>query len=365
MNLVVQTAFLGDLLLSIPLLKKCREIWPDHELGLMCRKGFGDFFLKAGLVDHVYEIQKGQRNTYQDILKSLSSRDIDVLISPHESWRTRLFCFQVKAKTKVSYSDILSKWIFNQQVVKPRNAPDPIRQLSLLKPFSPELAKEIHYYETSAKPYTLDAHRKLESVPHWASMSLRKEVLTSTASYEALRTKLDLQDFDSKKAVLLFPGSVWATKRWKRESFIELGQKLQTSGHKVYIMGGPGEESLAEEVHQEIPGSQNWAGKTKVWESAQLIVRSALLVGNDSASTHLAAVCETPLIAVFGPTILEFGFRPWSNKAFIHHNPAVKCRPCGKHGHQKCPVGTHECMKTIAAEEVFETSNFILKDYSE
>src|SRR5688572_3656951 len=97
LNLVVQTAFLGDLLLSIPLLKKCRDLWPQHKLALVCRKGFGDFFLKTQLVDQVFEIEKGNSKSYSQIISDLKSAPVDHLISPHESLRTVFFCAQIKA----------------------------------------------------------------------------------------------------------------------------------------------------------------------------------------------------------------------------------------------------------------------------
>src|SRR6478609_5247676 len=96
LNLVVQTAFLGDLLLSIPLLKRCRQIWPNHQLALVCRKGFGEFFLQTKLVDHVFEIKKGDAATYDKIIQDLKAFEVDQLISPHESMRTVLFCQKIQ-----------------------------------------------------------------------------------------------------------------------------------------------------------------------------------------------------------------------------------------------------------------------------
>ncbi|MEN0059028.1 MAG: glycosyltransferase family 9 protein, partial [Bdellovibrio sp.] len=201
----------------------------------------------------------------------------------------------------------------------------------------------------------------LSAAPSWASMSLRRPLLEMTSLYESLKEHFALKGFENGKAVLLFPGSVWATKRWTEEGFIKTGQALQAKGFHIYVMGGPGEETLSEEVAAAIPGAVSLAGKTKIIESAQLIVRAALVVGNDSASTHLAAVCETPLIAVFGPTVLEFGFRPWSAQSYVVQKEGLACRPCGKHGHQVCPIKTHECMKSISAEEVLRTAGFILR----
>lgn len=361
LNLVVQTAFLGDLLLSIPLLKKCRELWPQHKLALVCRKGLGDFFVKTGIVDQVFEIEKGNGKTYEHILEHLRYAEVDHLISPHESLRTAFFCAQIKAKHKVSFSKAWNFVLFSKRTKKNLNLPDAMRQLSLLASEDAVLAEQLQSYATSESPYAPNKQGLLSAPPAWASMSLRHQVLEKADIYTSLKEKFQLKGFDDGKAVLIFPGSVWATKRWTEEGFIKTGQALAAKGFPIYVMGGPGEESLAEKVAAQISGAISLAGKTKIIESAQLIARAALLIGNDSASTHLAAVCETPLIAVFGPTILEFGYRPWSAQSYVVQREGLACRPCGKHGHHVCPIKTHVCMKGISAEEVLHTAGFILR----
>ncbi|WP_415063395.1 glycosyltransferase family 9 protein [Bdellovibrio sp.] len=361
LNLVVQTAFLGDLLLSIPLLKKCRELWPQHKLALVCRKGFGDFFLKTHLVDQVFEIEKGKSESYSKIVEHLRYSQVDNLISPHESLRTAFFCTQIKAQHKIAFQKSWNFVVFSKRTQRDVQLPDAMRQLSLLAPEDEQLAKDLAQYSAQERPYTTQEHGHLPAPPKWASMSLRHQVLELTDIYESLKNRFPLKGFDEGKAILLFPGSVWATKRWTEEGFINTGKALKARGFEIYVMGGPGEEALAEHVAEQIPGAISLAGKTKIIESAQLIARSALVIGNDSASTHLAAVCEVPLIAVFGPTILEFGYRPWSAESYVVQREGLKCRPCGKHGHKVCPIGTHECMKSISAEEVLRTAGFILR----
>ncbi|MNK52434.1 Lipopolysaccharide core heptosyltransferase RfaQ [compost metagenome] len=356
----MQTAFLGDLLLCIPLLKKVKELWPEQKLGLVCRKGFGDFFLKTHLVDEVFEIQKGKKETYEKALAGIAQFEVQHLISPHESLRTAFFCRSIEAKHKVSYKKFWSFLVYNQTEVRDYRLPDAMRQLSLLRSFNAQLESQIQDYASTAKPFHPDAQRKLSAPPAWASMSLRKAVLADSTLFYSLKEKYQLDEYDKGPVVLIFPGSVWATKRWTEEGFVETAKTLKAQGYQIIVMGGPGEEVLAERVAAQIPGTRSLAGKTKVFESAQLIAHAALLIGNDSASTHLAAVCETPLIAVFGPTILEFGFRPWSSESHVVEIAGLPCRPCGKHGHNKCPIGTHECMKGIAAAEVVKTARAIL-----
>ncbi|MGE5086010.1 MAG: glycosyltransferase family 9 protein [Bacillota bacterium] len=361
LNLVVQTAFLGDLLLSIPLLKRCRQTWPEHQLGLVCRKGFGDFFLKTKLVDHVFEIKKGDAETYKKILTDLAKFEINYLVSPHESMRTVFFCHQIKAQHKISFKNLWNFWAFDQRVKKPLQLPDPLRQMSLLSVVDKDLGEKILHYHKTERPFEAGKYGKLSNPPPWASMSLRPQVLELTDLYESLKNRYDLKAVDEGRAVLLFPGSVWATKRWTVEGFVNVGNSLQENGYQVYVMGGPGEEALADQVASQIPKSICIAGKTAIIESAQIIARARLVVGNDSASTHLAAMCETPLIAVFGPTVLEFGFRPWSDSSYVAQREKLACRPCGKHGHKVCPIKTHVCMKNLPPEQVLQAADFILR----
>lgn len=355
----MQTAFLGDLLLSVPLLKRCKQLWPDHRLALVCRKGLGSFFLKTNLVDEVFEIQKGQADSYSSIVDKLKDREINFLISPHQSLRTGFFCQQIKAKHKISFKAWWNLFLFSDRVQRSGDLPDAIRQLGLLTsksvPLHEELLKSIADYRIHEKPYVPSFDGRLPAPPSWASMSLRVDVLAGTADFDNLLLKYNLEGFDDKKAVLIFPSSVWATKRWTENGFVGVGQNLKQQGFQVYIMGGPGEEPLAERIAEQIPGVISLAGKTSIFESAQLIARAALVVGNDSASTHLASVCETPVVAVFGPTVLEFGYRPWSDQSYIVQKVGMSCRPCGKHGHKVCPIKTHACMKDISVENVLKT----------
>ncbi len=321
----------------------------------------GDFFLKTHLVDQVFEIEKGKSESYSKIVEHLRYSQVDNLISPHESLRTAFFCSQIKAQHKIAFQKAWNFVIFSKRTQRDVQLPDAMRQLSLLAPEDEQLARDLIQYSAQERPYAPQEQGHLSAPPKWASMSLRHQVLELSDIYESLKSRFPLKGFDEGKAILLFPGSVWATKRWTEEGFINTGKALKARGFEIYVMGGPGEEALAEQVAGQIPGAVSLAGKTKIIESAQLIARSALVIGNDSASTHLAAVCEVPLIAVFGPTILEFGYRPWSAESYVVQREGLKCRPCGKHGHKVCPIGTHECMKSISAEEVLRTAGFILR----
>lgn len=359
--LVVQTAFLGDLVLGIPFYRRLRKIWPEHNLVLLCRKGLGDFFLKTKLFDQVVEIVKKDQSSYDKALLSLKDNSIEFIFSPHESLRTAFLCYKLKAEHKVSFQKFWNAWFFNHRLKKPKSWPDPLRQMSLLFPWDEELKNKAESYEKENNFYKKEPGGKLSSIPEWSLLDLRNELNADIFTFQRLSERFHLKNYIGKKWIFLFPGSVWATKMWTENGFAETGRVLQSRNHQVFIMGGPGEEELAQNIQRRIPGSINLVGKTSVYESCLLLTKASLMIGNDSAATHLACAAGVPTVTLFGPTVLEFGFRPWSNQSYVVEKEGLLCRPCGPHGHRRCPLGTHECMKNISAESVLKVCESLIQ----
>lgn len=343
--LVIQTAFLGDLILSVPLFKYLKRQFPDCEISLVCRKGFGSLYKELKLVDKTYEIQKKDKASYQAAQKQLQAWEFDLLLSPHESMTSALFSRSIRAKTKIGFHKWWNFLFFDRRVKKNLVLPDSIRQMSLLQEQDTNLKNQILQFHKQDLEWQKAAHDLLTPVPDWAS-----PLVNLPDTWNVLQAKFDLP----ARAVCLFPGSVWRTKQWTEEGFREVGEKLQAQGRSVLIMGGPGEEELADRIAALIPGAKSLAGRTSQLETLLILSRADVVVTNDSAGQHLAALVGAPTVSVFGPTVLEFGFRPWNSKALIVERKALACRPCGKHGHNQCPIGTHECMKSITATEVLQ-----------
>jgi heptosyltransferase-2 len=343
-------------------MKKMKELWPDQLLILVCRKGVGDFFAKTHMVDEVLEVKKGDSESYRHVLERLKELKIDKLISPHESMRTSFFVQKIKANKKISFTKPWNRFFYNERIVKNYALPDPIRQLSLLQGMDVSLKAQIEKYSEEAKPYAVAKSGRLAAPPEWSSMSLVDYYKSQGSEISKVLVKVHLNPTLLKKSIALFPGSVWATKRWTEEGFVQVGQILSAQGTPVLIMGGPGEEELCARIAEKIPGASNLCSKTSIYESALLLSQVAAVIGNDSASMHLAATSETPSVVIFGPTILKFGFRPWQKHIYVVEKSEMKCRPCGKHGHNKCPIKTHACMKQISQDEVLEKLQGVLHE---
>ncbi len=89
-------------------------------------------------------------------------------------------------------------------------------------------------------------------------------------------------------------------------------------------------------------------------ESAALIERAALFVGNDSVALHLAGSLGRPVVAIFGPTAPVFGFGPTGADDIVVEHLSLACRPCSIHGPPSCPLGHHRCMRDLDVGQVRE-----------
>ena len=156
---------------------------------------------------------------------------------------------------------------------------------------------------------------------------------------------------DSRPLVALAPGSVWATKRWP--GYAELAKRL-AARYRLAIIGGSSDSSDAASI-AEFSGAQGVVDGTAsltLLASAELIGRAKLLVTNDSAPQHLASAMGTPTITIFGPTVEAFGFGPLAPNSISLGLDALACRPCHHHGPPRCPLGHWRCMRELGVDAV-------------
>jgi len=359
---VINTAFLGDLVLTIPFLVLLRQKFTHAKIGLVCKKGIGDFFLKLKLVDEIFEVQKGSGEAYVKVAFEVNKQTVDVLFCIHRSFRSYLLSLRIKAQCRFGYRLGFNLFGFDKKVVRDLNIPEPLRILQLLTladgAFADFFATESKYHNYNEKLST----QQMAEVPGWArfpQVSLPPVDHQLTPEIESVLCGLP----NGVKRVAVFPGSVWNTKRWPVEHFASLVQQLVNHGHSVILMGGPGEEVFGDAIEQKLgvtAGLVNLIGKSSVWESILVLNQCELVVANDSASAHLAALLGKKILVFFGPTVLNFGYRPWGDNVYVLENTQLGCRPCGSHGHNECPIKTHVCMTSISADSAFKKVASIL-----
>lgn len=309
---------------------------------MLCRKGLGSLLMDLEVVDRVYEVDKKDAESKRKILSELQQQKYEYIICPHESFRSAFWVNSLSAVQTFGFSNWWNFLFFTKRRKRPMNLPDALRQLSLLTLINREFAEDF---------------RAIEMEPELQnSWSLQSDVVDWRKTWQPDWSKMrcDLSNLKRERLdaqIFFAPGSTWETKKWGKEKYIELGKRLSAGGYRIGLLGSPDEASLCQEVANEIPGAQSWAGRLSLTETVVAMSQGQLLVCNDSGAMHMAAVAGLPSISIFGPTTLDLGYRPWQAQAAVVQQE-LDCRPCGLHGAKACPKQHHNCMKTLAVENV-------------
>ncbi|MCB0349774.1 MAG: glycosyltransferase family 9 protein [Bdellovibrionales bacterium] len=342
-------------MLSIPLLRHVKRKWPEQPLILVCRKGLGSFFLKNKLVDEVFELDKKDAVSSENFYSFISSYKIDHLFCPHQSFRSAWMLKSIRANKKITFARWWNKSFFDIRVKRNTDLPEALRVLQLLAPVDTHLAERLEKLRLDKSYYNSSKRSTIASWPHQISTDLSLLVEPDVALVHDVTSKFKLQ----RPYAVIAPASQWATKRWSSSGFSELVHLLSERALNVYIVGAPSEASYCKEIEHLAAASagrvdvRSLAGETDLLSLHALLSHAEVVVANDSGPMHMAVAAGRPVVGIFGPTTLDLGFRPWSELSYIAQVD-LPCRPCGRHGHNVCPIKTHDCMKKISAHDVIE-----------
>ena len=340
MNLVIQTAFLGDLILAVPTLRRIKKNQPHRKLGIVCKKGIGLFLKTEGIVDEIFEIEKSNNDSYRRALNEIRKYKINFLYCIHRSVRSQLFSASIEAKRKIGFSSLISFWIFDDSVDFCSEYHEVLRQFKILETTDEETRRQ---FLNEGK-------------------LIREEADFVIPEYFSFKQPLDKRM--PTKRIAVFPGSVWETKKWTESGFVELVKKLSDDGFVVHLHGAANERDLCERIKGSLHNVEVLAGSYRVDQTIREVYYYDLVISNDSAPTHMAGYQGTPVVTIFGPTTSRMGFRPWSAKSVVIEDISLKCRPCGAHGHKECPLKHHKCMTNISVDDVYSAANLLLNKYS-
>ncbi|MBI4349786.1 MAG: hypothetical protein HY553_23315 [Elusimicrobia bacterium] len=336
--LVLQTAFLGDATLTIPLARGVKAAFPDCRLTLVTRPDCAELFRASPWVDETWTDDKRAWGSFKALVRRLQAGAFDLALVPHRSLRSALAVRLAGVPERVGFSTSVGGRLFTRTIPFTWGMHDLERNLSLLLPLAPALDAK----GAAGEPVYL------EPAPE------------ARAKVAARLADAGIREGD--RLIGLHPGSVWATKRWPWERFAELARRLRDEeGARLVLVGGPGDRDLCRQVAEAAgEGVLDWAGATSLAELIALMPRLALLATNDSGPMHIATASGVPTLAFFGPTTRELGFFPYGSQHRVLE-AELGCRPCGLHGARKCPHGHFLCMKLLTVPEAFEHARSMLR----
>lgn len=329
--LVIQTAFVGDVVLSTPLFEAARTRLGADRVGAVVRPETANLLRNNPHVDDIviYDKNGGQKGALEllRLARGLRGAAYDAALIPHRSFRSALLGCLAGVPVRVGFDRSAGKLLLTERV--PYRAVHEVeRNLSLFASWGVD-PEGIH---PALYPDGEDRDR--------ADSLMRASGVAP-----------------SEPVCGVSPGSVWATKRWLPGRYAELVRRLyKTHGYRSVLFGSAGDRSLCAEIAADSGVDPLIAaGQLTLLQSAALAARCSVFVSNDTGMGHVAAAMNVPVVAVFGPTVPAFGFAPHGQGHRVVET-SLDCRPCSSHGGDRCPIGTHDCMRGIAAERVIEAA---------
>lgn len=335
--LVIQTAFLGDAVLTTPLLGALRERFSNSRIDVLATPEVADVFRQHPAVAETLIFDKrGNEKSLAArwaLARHLSRRHYDIAVIPHRSLTSALLAWLAGIPRRVGFDASQGRWLLTDRVPFRWGTHDVDRNMGLLSPLGS------------------------------ASSSIEWGLRADPAAQQKVDERLRAAGVSSTDRLIgINAGSVWATKRWLPEGFAAVADRLMRDLHaKVLFIGGAKDRPVVDAIVAQMQQKPlNWAGETSLKELIAAIGRSAVFLTNDSGPMHIAVASNVPTVALFGPTTKELGFFPYgSGHTVIEKN--LDCRPCGLHGAEKCPLGHFQCMRQITADEVFHAVKAQLK----
>ncbi|MCX6296480.1 MAG: glycosyltransferase family 9 protein [Bacteroidetes bacterium] len=324
--LIIQTAFIGDVILATAVAEKLHHQFPDAQIDFLLRKGN-----EALLADHpyiktvfVWDKKRGKFKNLLSITKQLRANKYNSVINLHRFASSGII---------TAFSGAIEKIGFDKN------------------PLSFLFTKKIKHEIGNGKHET---ERNQQLIEHLTDNKAAKPKLyPSSRNYESVKK------YKNAAYVCLAPTSVWFTKQYPKEKWIELCNALPKE-LTIYLLGAPTDVEACNTIKLSTKIEKqntiiNLSGKLNFLESAALMKDAKMNFVNDSAPMHIASAMNAKTIAIFCSTVPSFGFGPLSdNSNIVETKEMLDCRPCGIHGHKECPKGHFKCGFSIETNELIK-----------
>jgi heptosyltransferase-2 len=309
--LIIQTAFIGDVILATPLIGNLKTQFPDAKIDFLVKNGNQSLLRNEPNINEILVFDKKKKvASLLELLKKIRANKYDLVINLHRFASSGILTFLSGAKQKLGFKKNPFSFAYTQS-------------------FPHEIGNGKH-----------EVDRNLELIKHLTSnVNRQPKLYPSSEDFEVIKT------YQTENYYCLAPASVWFTKQAPKEIWLKLIAKLSAENSTIYLLGGPDDKELCEEIKAKTNAEkvENLAGKLSLMQSAALIKSAKRNYVNDSGPLHLASAMNAPVTAFFCSTTPLFGFGPLSDDSEIIEVENLSCRPCGLHGHKECPKGNFRC----------------------
>ena len=326
--LVIQTAFIGDVVLATGLLEKLHQHYPDAALDIVVRKGNESLFQEHPFLHEVLIWDKKSakyRHLFQ-LLRTIRRKKYDVVINVQRYFATGFLTAFSRASRKVGFDKNPFRFFFTDIIP--------------------------HHFSGKG-----DAIHEIQR-NHALIRSFTDKVAAKPVLYPTAKAFEKVSVYQQQPYICIAPASVWFTKQYPADQWVDLIQQLPDT-YTIYLLGAPGDRNLCDQIRI-LSGNRatDLSGQLSFLESAALMKNAVMNYVNDSAPMHFASAMNAAVTAVYCSTIPEFGYGPLSdNKNVVQSMEHLSCRPCGLHGHTFCPEKHFKCARTIQTVQLLNSLN--------
>ncbi|MGB8320904.1 MAG: glycosyltransferase family 9 protein [Ignavibacteriaceae bacterium] len=326
--LVIQTAFIGDAILTLPMVQVLKRKFPESEIHVLCIPSAEEIFKASPFVNEVKVLDK--KNKHKSLIslykfsKKIRREKYTRIYSPHRSFRTALLIMLSGVRETFGFSNSSLNHVYKNLVEYNSAHHEVQRNLDLIG------------YNYSANEWKI--------IPELKILSDIKNKIDNYIRNSGLNNQF----------ISIAPGSVWNTKIYPSEYYEEVIKFIiNNTQYNVLLIGGERDGILCSDISSKFSGKvYSAAGKFDIIESIEILRRAELLITNDSAPTHMAMCADIPAITLYCSTTSKLGFYPYNNKSSFLSYDDLFCKPCGIHGYIKCPINTFECGYNLKPEIV-------------
>ena len=333
--LVIQTAFIGDVVLATALLEKLHACFPDSQIDFLVRKGnealtAGHPWLHETLV---WDKKQHKLKNLFALTRRIRRERYDKVINVQRFAATGLLTVFSGARETTGFDKNPLSRFFTHRVA--------------------------HVISAAVEP------GKIPQGPTLHEVQRNQALIAAFTDEKPARPRLyptagDIQKvagYKDRPYITVSPASVWFTKQYPAEKWASFIREL-AGGMKVFLLGAPGDRGLCDDIiaMAAVADVVNLAGELSFLQSAALMRDGVMNYVNDSAPMHFASALNAPVTAVYCSTIPGFGFGPLSDVSHIVEvEEPLSCRPCGLHGYKACPRGHFNCARHIQDRQLLQT----------
>ncbi len=318
--LIIQTAFIGDVILATSLIEFFKGVFINAEIDFVLRKSNALILEGDPRVNRLIKWDKSQQKIkgLLKVIKEIREVNYDFVINTHRFGSSGLMTAFSKSKAKIGYDNNPLSFFYTKKIK--HIIGDGRHEVDRLKDLVMEISDE-----------------KLKPKLHTSALSREK-----------------VSKYQNEPYIVIAPNSVWFTKQYPLEKWIEFLDNSSFNGN-VYPIGAPSEISHSQRIVDKTKRQEviNLCGDLSLIESAALMSGAQMNYTNDSGPMHLCSAVNAPVKAIYCSTIPAYGFGPLSDDSeIIETKIDLPCRSCGVHGHNSCPEGHFKCGTTISWEQL-------------